>query len=112
MKKAENGRSERNVGGDGEVRQGGIDLLPLYRGTRQVLSAPPLPSLIYPFPPSKVGLLPDLFDLGETASFPQSPDWACLLQAPRSVFSLIFDFRQTKLIPFLAPLGLHQCLAR
>ena len=70
----------------------------------------PLP-LIYAFPPSKVGLLPDLFDLGETASLPQSPGWACvLLQAPRSVFSLTFDVPQTKFIAFLAPL--HQCLAR
>ena len=50
MKKEENGGWEGNGGGGGEVRQGGIDLLPLYRGTRQVLSAPPLPSLIYPFP--------------------------------------------------------------
>ena len=33
----------------------------------------PLP-LIYAFPPSKVGLLPDLFDLGETARvFPSLP---------------------------------------
>ena len=40
------------------VRQGGIDLLALYLGTRQVLSA---------HPPSKVGLLPDLFDVEETA---------------------------------------------
>ena len=49
MKKEENGRCEGNGGGGGEVRQGGIDLPPLCRGTRQVLSAPPLPSLIYPF---------------------------------------------------------------
>ena len=67
MKKEENGRWEGNGGGGGEVRQGGIDLLPLYRGTRQALSAPPLPSLKYPFPPSKVGLLPDLFDVEEAA---------------------------------------------
>ena len=49
MKKEENGRWEGNGGGGGEVRQGGIDLPPLCRVTRQVLSAPPLPSLIYPF---------------------------------------------------------------
>ena len=70
----------------------------------------PLP-LIYPFPLSKVGRLPDLFDLGETDSLPQSPGWACVLpQAPRSVFCLTFDVRQTKFIAFIAPL--HECLAR
>ena len=53
-------------GGGGGVRQGGIDLLLLYRDTRQVLSDP-LPSLSFPLSPSKVGLFPDLSDLGETA---------------------------------------------
>ena len=67
----------------------GIDLLLLYRDTRQVLSDPPPPphplSLSFPLSTSKVGLFPDLSDLGETANLPQSPDWACLLpQAPRS----------------------------
>ena len=51
--------------GGGEVRQGGIDLLPLHRSARQVLSVPPPLSFI--LPPSKVGLFPDLSDLGETA---------------------------------------------
>ena len=113
-KKEENCRWEGNGSGGGEVRQGGIDLLPLYRGTRQVLSALLLPSLIYCFPPSKVGLLPDLFDRGETArqSSPVSRLGLSPPQAPRSIFSLIFDFPQTKFIPILAPLGLHQCLAR
>ena len=71
----------------------------------------PLP-LIYPFPPSKVGLLPDLFDLGETArqSSPVSRLACVLPQAPRSVFCLTFDVRQTKYIAFIAPL--HECLAR
>ena len=60
-------------GGGGGVRQGGIDLLLLYRDTRQVLSDPPPPphthtlSLSFPLSPSKVGLFPDLSDLGETA---------------------------------------------
>ena len=40
-------------GGDVEVRQGGIDLLPLYSNARQVLSALPPPFLIYSFPPLK-----------------------------------------------------------
>ena len=56
-------------GGGGEVRQGGIDLLPLYRSARQVLSgvsAPPPPPLSFILSPSKVGLFPDLSDLGET----------------------------------------------
>ena len=81
-------------GGGGEVRQGGIDLLPLYRGTRQVLSALPLPYLINRFPSSQVGLFPDLFDLGETArqSSPVSRLGLSPLPVPRSVFSLIFDF--------------------
>ena len=78
------------------VRQGGIDLLALYLGTRQVLSAhPPLKSVF-----SLISLMwkkqPDIL--------PQSPGWACLLpQVPRSVFSLTFDFRTTKFIAFLAP---------
>ena len=37
------------VWGGEEVQQGGIDLLPLYRSARQVLSAPP-PPLTSPFP--------------------------------------------------------------
>ena len=44
-------------------RQGGIDLLSLNRSARQVLSAPPPPP---PFS-FKVGLFPDLSDLGEPA---------------------------------------------
>ena len=55
-------------GGGGEVRQGGIDLLPLYRSARQVLSAhPPThppPSHLF-FPPLKVSLFPDLSDLAD-----------------------------------------------
>ena len=55
-------------GVSGEVRQGGIDLLPLYRNARQVLSAPtpPPPPLSFILSLFKVGLFPDLFDLGET----------------------------------------------
>ena len=70
-----------DAGGSSEVRQGGIDLLPLYRS-------------------AKVGLFDDLSDLGEPAR-QLSP-----------VFSLIFDFRQTKFIAFLGLAPLHQCLAR
>ena len=57
----------------GEVRQSGIDLLPLYRSARQVLCAlypislSPPPPTSFILPPSKVGLFPDLSDLGETA---------------------------------------------
>ena len=49
--------------GVGVVRygQGGIDLLSLYRSARQLLSAPH-PPLSF-----KVGLFPDLSDLGEPA---------------------------------------------
>ena len=55
-------------GGGGRVRQGGIDLLLLYRDTRQVLSDRLPHSLSHPpFPPLKSGLFPDLSDLGETA---------------------------------------------
>ena len=99
-------------GGGGGVRQGGIDLLQLYRDTIQVLSdtPPPLSLSKSPFPPLK-----SVFSLisltWEKQPDSQSPGWACLLpQAPKSVFSLIFDFRQTKFIAFLAPL--QQCLAR
>ena len=85
------------------VRQGGIDLLALYKGPRQVLFAhTPLKSVF-----SLISLMwkkqPDIL--------PQSPGWACLLpQVPGSVFSLTFDFRPSKFIAFLAPA--HQCLAR
>ena len=63
---------EGGGGGGGGVRQGGIDLLLLYRDTIQVLSDPPPPpplslSLSLTLSPSKVGLFPDLSDLGETA---------------------------------------------
>ena len=45
---------EGGGGGGGGVRQGGIDLLLLYRDTIQVLSDPPPPSLSKPpFPPLK-----------------------------------------------------------
>ena len=48
--------------------------------------------------PSIVGLFTDLSDLGETArqSSPVSRLGLSLPQAPRSVFSLIFDFSQTE----------------
>ena len=104
-------------GGDGgKVWQGGIDLLPLYRNARQVLSAPPPPpppSHLF-FPPLKsVFSLISLIWEKQPNSHPQSPGWACLLpQAPRPVFSLIFDFRQTKFIAFQGLAPLHQCLAR
>ena len=66
-------------GGGGEVQQCGIDMLPLYRRNRQMLAL---------CAPSHL-------------SFPRLKS-ACLLpQAPRSVFSLIFDFPQTKFIAFL-----------
>ena len=92
-------------------------LLLLYRDTIQVLSDPPPPLSLSksPFPPLKsVFSLISLIWISliwekQPDSLPQSPDWACLLpQAPKSVFSLIFDFRQTKFIAFLAPL--QQCL--
>ena len=70
------------------ARQGGIDLLPLYRSARQECSLPPPPppSLSFILSPSKVGLFPDLSDLGEPAT-QSSPVWACILpQAPRPVF--------------------------
>ena len=91
---------EGGGGGGGGVRQGGIDLLLLYRDTIQVLSDPPPPSSLSksPFPPLKsVFSLISLIWEKQPDSLPQSPGWACLLpQAPKSVFSLIFDFRQTK----------------
>ena len=99
---------EGGGGGGGGVRQGGIDLLLLYRDTIQVLSDPPPPP---PLPLKSVFSLISLIWEKQPDSLPQSPGWACLLpQAPKSVFSLIFDFRQTKFITFLAPL--QQCLAR
>ena len=102
---------EGGGGGGGGVRQGGIDLLLLYRDTIQVLSDPPPPPKS-PFPPRKsVFSLISLIWEKQPDSLPQSPAWACLLpRAPKSVFSLIFDFRQTKFIAFLAPL--QQYLAR
>ena len=89
---------EGGGGGGGGVRQGGIDLLLLCRDTIQVLSGPPPPSLSLsksPFPPLKsVFSLISLIWEKQPDSLPQSPGWACLLpQAPKSVFSLIFDFR-------------------
>ena len=52
MKKEENcPGGGGGVGGGGEVRQGSIDLLPLYRSARQVLSAPP-PPLLFILSPS------------------------------------------------------------
>ena len=105
---------EGGGGGGGGVRQGGIDLLLLYRDTMQVLSDPPPPLSLSksPFPPLKsVFSLISLIWEKQPDSLPQSHGWACLLpQAPKSVFSLIFDFRQTKFIAFQAPL--QQCLAR
>ena len=41
---------EGGGGGGGGVRQGGIDLILLYRDTIQVLSDPPPLSLNHPFP--------------------------------------------------------------
>ena len=105
---------EGGGGGGGGVRQGGIDLLLLHRDTIQMLSdTPPPPPLSLslslslsksPFPPLKsVFSLISLIWEKQPDSLPQSPGWACLLpQAPKSVFSLIFDFRQTKFIAFLA----------
>ena len=63
---------EGGAGGSGGVRQGGIDLLLLYRDNRQMLSDPLFPlslslSLSLILSPSKIGLFPDLSDLGETA---------------------------------------------
>ena len=103
-------------GGGGEVQQGGIDLLPLYRSARQdsaLCSPPPLPSHLF-FPPLKsVFSLISLIWEKQPNSHHQSPSWACLLlQAPRLVFSLIFDFRKTTFIAFLGLAPLHQCLAR
>ena len=69
MKKEENGWCGGwGWSGGGEVRQGGIDLLPLYRNARQVLSdpSPNPPPFSFILSPSKVGLFPDLSDLGET----------------------------------------------
>ena len=102
-------------GVSGEVRQGGIDLLPLYRNARQVLSAPiPPPSHLF-FPSLKsVFSLQDLSDLGETTKQSSSVSRLGLSPSPspRPVFSLIFDFRQTKFIAFLGLAPLQQCLAR
>ena len=99
MKKEENGR----CGGVEKVRYS-IDLLPLYRSARQVLSAPPH---LFFTPLKSVFSLISLIWKRQPDSHPQSLGWAYLLpQAPRPVFSLIFDFRQTKFIAFLglAPL--------
>ena len=90
-------------GGGGEVRQGGIDLLPLYRSARQVLSVPPPPSHLFFHPLKSVFSLISLIWEKQPDSHPQSP---------RPVFSLIFDLRQTKFIAFLGLAPLHQCLAR
>ena len=103
MKKEENGRGVGGEGGGGEVRQGGIDLLPLYRSARQVLSAPPPPSHLFFHPLKSVFSLISLIWEKQPDSHPQSP---------RPVFSLIFDLRQTKFIAFLGLAPLHQCLAR
>ena len=70
MNKEENGQCREDRGGGGEVRHGGIDLLlSLYRRASQVLSAHnyPLSSSHLFFPSYKVGLFPDLSELGETA---------------------------------------------
>ena len=97
QKKNEKG-GKWSTGGKGVkvVRQGGIDLLALNKGTRQVLSAhTPLKSVF-----SLISLIWEK----QPDSLPQSLGWVCLLpQVPRSVFSLTFDFRPTKFIAFLAP---------
>ena len=106
MKKEE--WSMRGCGGWGvEKVRYGIDLLPLYRSARQVLSAPPPPSHLFFTPLKSVFSLISLIWKRQPDSHPQSLGWAYLLpQAPRPVFSLIFDFWQTKFIAFLglAPL--------
>ena len=77
-------------GGGGEVRQGGIDLLPLYRSARQVLSAPPH---LFFSPSKSVFSLIFLIWEKQPDRHPQAPGLSCLLpRAPRPVFSLILDF--------------------
>ena len=93
-------------GGGGEVRarwHRPAFIQSLYRSARQVFSAPPPPP--HPTPPSHLKSVFSLISMiweNQPDSHPQSADWACLLpQAPRLVFALIFDFRQTKFIAFL-----------
>ena len=90
-------------GGGGGVRQGGIDLLLLYRDTIQVLSDPPPPPPLSksPFPPLKsVFSLISLIWEKQPDSLPQSPGWACLLPQAVGLFSdLWFSANQVHCIP-------------